>query len=140
VKWTKLISWDFSSEFSGFYYTTKCLRILRILLHLKQLSYKNTQHKRSENSHFSRNLVIAERNRRGQGSVMWTDHHKRSDANHIVWIYLIQSKPETTNCAKMGLMTAQRSYTNTCTAQVTTPGLFGGFSFRSLKKLKGGNS
>ena len=57
---------------------------------------------------------------------MWRDNHKRSDANHIAWINLIQSK--TTNCAKMGLMTAQRSYTDTCTAQVTAPGLFGGFS------------
>jgi len=35
-------------------------------------------------------------------------------------------------------MTAQRSCTDTCTAQVTAPGLFGGFSFRGLKKLKGG--
>jgi len=69
---------------------------------------------------------------------MWTDHHKRSDANHIAWINLIQSK--TTNCAKMRLMTAQRSYTNNCTAQVTAPGLFGGFSFRDLKKLKVGYS
>ena len=37
-------------------------------------------------------------------------------------------------------MTAQRSYTDTCFAQVTAPGLFGGFSFRGLNKLKGGNS
>ena len=69
---------------------------------------------------------------------MWTKYHKRSDANHIAWINLIQNK--TTNCTKMGFMTAQRSYTDTCTAQVTAPGLFGGFSFRGLKKLKGGNS
>ena len=68
---------------------------------------------------------------------MWTDHHRRSDANHIAWINIIQRK--TTNCAKMGLMTVQRSYTDTCTAQVTAPGLFGGFSFRGLKKLKGGD-
>jgi len=138
VKWTKLISKDFSFEFSGFYYTSNFLRILRISIHFKQLSYKTTLHKRSKNSPFSRNLVIAERKRRGQGSVMWTEHHKRSDANHIAWINLIQSK--TTNCAKMGFMTAQRSYTDTCFAQVTAPGLFGGFSFRGLNKLKGGNS
>ena len=138
MKWTKLISQDFSFEFSGFYYTSNFLRILRILLHLKQLSHKTKQHKRSENLPFSRNLVIADRKRRGQGGVMWTVHHKRSDANHIAWINLIQSK--TTNCAKMGFMTVQRSYTDTCTAQGTTPSLFGGFSFRGLKKPKGGNS
>jgi len=69
---------------------------------------------------------------------MWTERHKRSDANHLAWISLIQSK--TTNCAKIGFMTAQRNYTDTCTAQVTAPGLFGGFSFRGLKKVKGGNS
>jgi len=45
---------------------------------------------------------------------MWTKYHKRSDANHIAWINLIQNK--TTNCAKMGYMTAKRSYTDTCTA------------------------
>jgi len=69
---------------------------------------------------------------------MWTEHHKNSDANHIAWINLIQNK--TTNCAMMGFMTAQRSYTDTGIAQVTAPGLFGGFSFRGLKKLKWGNS
>jgi len=69
---------------------------------------------------------------------MWTEQHKRLDEHHITWINLIQSK--TTDCAKMGFMTAQRSYTDTCTAQVTAPGFFGGFSFRGLKKLKGGNS
>jgi len=111
---------------------------LRILLHFKQFSYNTTQHERSENSPYSRDLVIAERKRRGQGGVMCTEHHKRSDANHIAWINLIQSK--TTNCAKMGFMTAQRSYTDTWTAQVTAPGLFGGFSLRDLKKLKGWNS
>jgi len=37
-------------------------------------------------------------------------------------------------------MTAQRSYIDTSTAQVTAAGLFGGFSFRGLKKLKGGDS
>jgi len=37
-------------------------------------------------------------------------------------------------------MRAQESYIDTSTAQVTAPGLFGGFSFRGLKKLKGGDS
>ena len=36
-------------------------------------------------------------------------------------------------------MEAQESYIDTSTAQVTAQGLFGGFSFRGLKKLKGGN-
>jgi len=62
----------FSSIFSAFYYTSNFLRILRILLHLKQLSHKTNQHKRSENLPFSRNLVTADRKRRGQGGVMWT--------------------------------------------------------------------
>jgi len=59
VKWTKLIPWDFSFDFSGFYYTSNFLRILRpmILLHLKQLSHKTIQHKRSENLPLSRNLL-----------------------------------------------------------------------------------
>jgi len=70
-------------EFSGFYYTSNFLRILRILLHLKHLSYKATPHKRLENSPFSRNLVATERKRRGQSGVMWTEYHKRWDANYI---------------------------------------------------------
>ena len=37
-------------------------------------------------------------------------------------------------------MKAQESYIDTSTAQSTTPGLFGGFSFCCLKKLKGGDS
>ena len=36
-------------------------------------------------------------------------------------------------------MGVQKSYIDVSSAQVTAPGLFGGFSFRSLKKLKGGN-
>jgi len=36
-------------------------------------------------------------------------------------------------------MRAQESYIDTLTAQVTAPGLFGGFPFRGLKKLKGGD-
>jgi len=82
---------DFSFEFSGFYYTSNFLRILRILLQLKQLSYKPTPDKRSENSPFSRNLIAAERNRRGQGGVMWTQYYTRSYAIHIDWFNLIQS-------------------------------------------------
>jgi len=69
---------------------------------------------------------------------MWIEDHKRSDANHIAWINLMQSN--TTHCAKLEFMTAQRSYIDTFTAQVTAPGLFGGFSFRGLKKLKEGDS
>ena len=69
---------------------------------------------------------------------MWTEDHKRSDANNIAWINLFQSS--TMHCAKLGLMRVQESYIDTFTAQVTDPGLFGGFSFHGLKKLKGGNS
>jgi len=36
-------------------------------------------------------------------------------------------------------MRAQASYIDTSIAQVTAPGLFGGFSFRGLKKPKGGD-
>ena len=87
---------------------------------------------------FSRNLVEAERKRRGQGGVMWTEYHKRSDANHIGWINLIQSN--TTHRAKLGLMRVQESYIDTFTAQVAGPGLFGGFSFHGLNNLKMGDS
>jgi len=69
---------------------------------------------------------------------MWIEDYKRSDAICVAWIYLIQSN--TTHCAKLGLMRAQERYIDTSTAQVTAPGLFGGFSFRGLKKLKGGDS
>jgi len=37
-------------------------------------------------------------------------------------------------------MRVQESYIDTFTAQVTTSGLFGGFSFHGLKKLKVGDS
>jgi len=73
-----------------------------------------------------------------QGGVMWIEDYKRSDAIRVAWIYLIQSN--TTHCAKLGLMRAQERYIDTSTAQVTAPGLFGGFSFSGLKKLKGGDS
>ena len=126
------------------------LHILSILLHLEfpsnsqdfttpqQISDKTSLLKRSENSPFSRNLVEKERKRRGQSEVMWTEDHKRSDANYIGWINLIQSNAP--HCAKLKLMRVQESYIDTFTAQVTAPGLFGGFSFRGLKKLNGGDS
>ena len=136
MKWTKLISQDFSFEFSRFYYTSNFLRILRILLHLKQLSHKTKQVKRSENLPFSRNLVMADRKRRGLGGVMWTKDHKRWDENHIVWINLIQTN--TTHCANLVFMRLQKSYIDTFTARVPAPGLFGGFSFCGLEKSKGG--
>jgi len=69
---------------------------------------------------------------------MWTKDHKRSDTNHIAWINLNQSN--TTHCAKLGLTRVQKSYIVASSAQVTAPGRFGGFSFRGLKKLKGGDS
>jgi hypothetical protein len=138
VKWTQLISENFSCDFSDFYYTSNFLRILRILLHLKQLSCKTNHHERTENLPFSRNLVTAERKRRAQGGAMWTEDNKKSDANHMAWINLIQSN--TAHCAKFGLVRAQNSYIDATSAQVFAPGLFGGFSFRGLKKLKGGDS
>jgi len=89
---TKLFSANVSSIFSVFYYTSIFLRILRILLHFKHLSHKTNQDKRSENLLFSRNLVTADRKRRGQGGLMWTKDHKRSDANHIesIWFRVRQ--------------------------------------------------
>jgi len=76
--------------------------------------------------------------RRGQSGVMWTEYHKISDANYIGWINLIPIN--TKHCAKMGLMRVQESYIDTFTAQVAAPGLFGGYSFHGLKKLKVGDS
>ena len=38
----------------------------------------------------------------------------------------------------LGFMRLQKSYIDTFIAQVAAPGLFGGFSFRGLEKLKGG--
>ena len=137
MKWTKLISSEPSFEFSGFYYTSNFLRIFRMLLHLKQLFHKTNQHKRLENLPFSRNLVTADRKRRGQGGVMWIKDHKRSDAKHIAWINLIQFN--TIDCTKLGLMWVQKRCIDASSAQVTAPGLNGGFSFRGLKKLKWGN-
>ena len=54
-------------------------------------------------------------------------------------INLIQTRSKTTHCAKLGLMGVQKSYIDASSAQVTVPGLFGGFFFRGLKKLRGGN-
>ena len=56
----------------------------------------------------------------------------------MAWINLIQSK--TAHCAKLGLVRVQNSYIDAASAQVFAPGLFGGFSFHGLKKLKGGDS
>jgi len=47
---------------------------------------------------------------------------------------------KTMHHAKLGLMGVQKSYIDASSAQVTAPGLFAGFSFRGLKKLKGGDS
>jgi len=69
---------------------------------------------------------------------MWTEDNKKSDANHMALINLIQSN--TAHCAKFGLVRAQNSYIDAASAQVFAPGLFGGFSFRGFKKLKGGDS
>ena len=135
------------THFIGFF--LRILRILlhlefpsnsQILLHLKQLSHKTKQRKRSENLPFSRNLFMTDRKRQGQGGVMWTEYHNRWDANHIAWINLIRSN--TTHCAKLGFMRLQESYIDCIIgiAQVAAPGLYGGFSFRGSKKLKGGDS
>jgi len=70
---------------------------------------------------------------------MWTEYYRRLDANHIGWINLIQSN--TTHCAaKLAFTRKQESYIDTFTAQVAGPGIFGGFSFHGLKKLKVGDS
>jgi len=69
---------------------------------------------------------------------MWTEYHKRLDANHIGWINLIQRN--TTHCAKLRINRVQENYIDTFTAHVAAPGLFGGFSFHGLKKLKVGAS
>ena len=81
-----------------FYYTSIFLRILMILIHLKQLSCKTNHHERSENLPFSRNLVRTERKRRAQGGAMWTEDNKKSDANHMVF------HSHTAHCAKLGLV------------------------------------
>ena len=99
------------THFIGFFH-----RILRILLHLKQLSHKTKPHKRSENLPFSRNLVTADRKRRGQGGIMKTKDHKRSDASHIALINQIQCS--TIDCDKLGLMWVQKRYIDASSAQV----------------------
>jgi len=53
----------------------------------------------------------------------------------MAWINLIHSN--SARCAKLGLVRVQNSYIDAASAQVFAPGLFGGFSFRGLKKLKG---
>ena len=52
------------------------------------------------------------------------------------WINLIQCN--TIDCAKLRLMWVQKRHIDASSAQVTAPGLNGGFSFRGLKKLKAG--
>ena len=69
---------------------------------------------------------------------MWTEYHKRSYANHVGQINLIQIN--TTHHARLGLMRVKESYIDTFFAQVAAPGLFGGFSFHGLKKLNLGDS
>jgi len=69
---------------------------------------------------------------------MWTKDHKKSDANHIACINLIQRN--TTRCGTLGLIKAQESYNDTSTTQSAAQGLFGGFSFRCLKKTQRGES
>jgi len=69
---------------------------------------------------------------------MRKEYHKISDANRIGCINMIQSN--TTHCAKLGLMRVQESYIDTFTAQMAAPGLFEGFSFHGLTKLKVGDS
>ena len=51
---------------------------------------------------------------------------------------MIQSN--SAHCAKRGLVRVPNSYIDAASAQVFAPGLFGGFSFRGLKKLKGGQN
>ena len=54
------------------------------------------------------------------------------------WTTRTYTWPWTLPCAKLGLMRVQESYIDTFTSQVAAPGLFEGFSFHSLKKLKVG--
>jgi len=132
--------------FIGFF-----LRILRILLHLKFPS--NSQDFTIPHTAFLENhstptigkLALFEKSCRSgkeEARTGWSNvgrvPQKRSDANYIGWINLIQSN--TTHCAKLGLMRVQESYIDTFTAQLAAPGLFRGFSFHSLKKLKVGDS
>jgi len=110
-----------SFEFSGFYNTWNSFLIKPI----------------NANDWKSRPfLVRPERKRRGQGGVMWTENHKRLDTNYITWIKLIRNN--TTNCAKLGLVKVQESYTDTSTAQSTAPGLFGVFPFAVWNNWRGG--
>ena len=69
---------------------------------------------------------------------MWTEDNQKSDANHMVSINLIQNN--SAHCAKLGLVRVQNSCIDAASAHVFAPGLFGGFSFRGLKKLKGGQN
>jgi len=88
-----------------------------------------------ENSPFSRSLVTAERKRRGQGGVMWTEDHKRSDANHLACINLIQSNKK--YCAKLGLMKAQESYIDSYRS-IDSPRPLWGLFLSLFEKTEGG--
>jgi len=123
------------SIFSAFYYTSNFLRILKILLHLKQLYHKTNQHKRSENLPFSRNLVTAYRKRRGQGGEMWTKDHQRSDANHIgsIWFRVRQRIAlswGSWGCRKVTLMSHPLKWTPQAS--------LGAFTFAVWKNWTGG--
>jgi len=91
--WKGQISFQqYFPPYSQHFTTLLFLRNVRILPNLKQLSRKNYRHKRSENLPFSRNLVTADRKRRGKGRVMWTKDHERLDANHVgsIWFRVRQ--------------------------------------------------
>ena len=138
------------------HFTRFFLRILRILLHLKfpsnfqdfatpQTAFLyNQSAQKSENTPFSRNLVTTERKRRGQGGAMWTENHKRWDANHIACINLMQSRARQ-RIARSWCSWRYRKVTLIPPPLKRPPKaslglLFGGYSFRCLKKLKGGDS
>jgi len=46
---------------------------------------------------------------------MWTEDNKKSDANHMALINLIQSN--TAHCAKFGLFRSQNSYIDATSAE-----------------------
>ena len=54
-------------------------------------------------------------------SVMLTEGHKKSPANHVVWINLIRDN--TTHFAHFGRRKTQETYSHTLTARETIPGL-----------------
>ena len=114
-----------SFEFSGFYYTWNSFLIKPITQTIGKLAL------------FEKFCHSGKEEAKTGWSNMDREPQKIGCKSHSL-INLIQSN--TTHCAKLGLMKAQESYIDTSTAQSTAPGLFGGFSFRCLKKLKGGGS